>query len=86
VNFDITLANAQWIKNVHPHICPNRQTTSSIGTDRDGLYRRKELYRELGLIQSSRSGAIFAGRGINSTDNQFIDDNLKHLLAISRNG
>ncbi|MEK8130497.1 alpha/beta fold hydrolase [Paenibacillus filicis] len=28
----------------------------------------------------------FAGRGINSTDNQFIDDNLKHLLAISRNG
>lgn len=28
----------------------------------------------------------FAGRGINSTDNQFIDDNLKRLLAMSANG
>ncbi|MFC4810117.1 alpha/beta fold hydrolase [Paenibacillus sp. GCM10023250] len=27
----------------------------------------------------------FAGRGINSADNQFIDDNLKHLLALSPN-
>ncbi|KOR89464.1 alpha/beta fold hydrolase [Paenibacillus solani] len=27
----------------------------------------------------------FAGRGINSTDNQFIDDNLKSLLALSTN-
>jgi homoserine O-acetyltransferase len=27
----------------------------------------------------------FAGRGINSTDNQFIDNNLKHLLALSTN-
>ncbi|WP_336771448.1 alpha/beta fold hydrolase [Paenibacillus sp. MMO-58] len=27
----------------------------------------------------------FAGRGINSADNQFIDDNLKHLLARSTN-
>ncbi|WP_340013098.1 alpha/beta fold hydrolase [Paenibacillus sp. FSL K6-1318] len=25
----------------------------------------------------------FAGRGINSADNQFIDDNLKHLLSLS---
>ncbi|PZD96026.1 hypothetical protein DNH61_10655 [Paenibacillus sambharensis] len=28
----------------------------------------------------------FAGRGINSADNHFIDDNLKHLLARSTNG
>ncbi|UJF35735.1 alpha/beta fold hydrolase [Paenibacillus hexagrammi] len=28
----------------------------------------------------------FAGRGINSADNQFIDDNLKHLLAFNTNG
>ncbi|MED3552727.1 alpha/beta fold hydrolase [Cytobacillus praedii] len=28
----------------------------------------------------------FAGRGINSPDNQFIDDSLKRLLAVSRNG
>ncbi|AEI39721.1 alpha/beta fold hydrolase [Paenibacillus mucilaginosus] len=28
----------------------------------------------------------FAGRGINSADNQFIDDNIKHLLARSTNG
>jgi hypothetical protein len=28
----------------------------------------------------------FAGRGINSADNQFIDDNLKRLLALSTNG
>lgn len=28
----------------------------------------------------------FAGRGINRADNQFIDDNLKHLLALSTNG
>lgn len=27
----------------------------------------------------------FAGRGINRADNQFIDDNLKHLLALSPN-
>ncbi|CAM3543103.1 alpha/beta fold hydrolase [Paenibacillus lupini] len=27
----------------------------------------------------------FAGRGINSADNKFIDDNLKHLLALSTN-
>ncbi|WP_054955219.1 alpha/beta fold hydrolase [Paenibacillus dakarensis] len=26
----------------------------------------------------------FAGRGINRADNQFIDDNLKHLLALSK--
>ncbi|MEN1968002.1 alpha/beta fold hydrolase [Lentibacillus sp. N15] len=28
----------------------------------------------------------FAGRGINGADNKFIDDNLKHLLALSTNG
>ncbi|WP_068621490.1 alpha/beta fold hydrolase [Paenibacillus tuaregi] len=28
----------------------------------------------------------FAGRGINRADNQFIDDNLKRLLALSTNG
>ncbi|MNJ45555.1 hypothetical protein D3C77_406550 [compost metagenome] len=28
----------------------------------------------------------FAGRGINSTDNQFIDDNLKRLLTLSAKG
>ena len=28
----------------------------------------------------------FAGRGINSADNQFIDDNLKRLLTLSTNG
>lgn len=28
----------------------------------------------------------FAGRGINSDDNKFIDDNLKHLLASGTNG
>ncbi|MOA69954.1 hypothetical protein D3C78_1984720 [compost metagenome] len=28
----------------------------------------------------------FAGRGINSADNQFIDDNLKRLLAMSAGG
>jgi homoserine O-acetyltransferase len=28
----------------------------------------------------------FAGRGINSADNQFINDNLQHLLALSTNG
>ncbi|PRA07702.1 MULTISPECIES: alpha/beta fold hydrolase [unclassified Paenibacillus] len=27
----------------------------------------------------------FAGRGINSADNQFIDDNLKHLLSLNTN-
>ncbi len=28
----------------------------------------------------------FAGRGINSADNTFIDDNLKQLLTLSVNG
>lgn len=28
----------------------------------------------------------FAGRGINSADNQNIDDNLKHLLRLHTNG
>ena len=72
------------LKSIHALACVMPGSTDLFCTADDNKYEAKLMpHAEFNPINSS--WGHFAGRGINSTDNQFIDDSLKHLLASTTN-
>ncbi|GIO05703.1 hypothetical protein J31TS6_17310 [Brevibacillus reuszeri] len=72
------------LKSIKAFACIMPGSTDLFCTADDNAYEAAHIPNaSLNPIQSI--WGHFAGRGINSADNQFIDDNLKHLLSLSAN-
>lgn len=72
------------LKSIHALACVMPGSTDLFCTADDNEYEAKLIpHAEFNLIESI--WGHFAGRGINSPDNQFIDDSLKRLLASPTN-
>lgn len=73
------------LRSIKAHACIMPGSTDLFCTADDNEYEAKLMPNAVCNPIPSIWGHL-AGRGINSADNQFIDDNLKRLLAISANG
>jgi homoserine O-acetyltransferase/O-succinyltransferase len=73
------------LKNIKALACIMPGSTDLFCTVDDNEYEAKFIPNAV-LNPIESIWGHFAGRGINSADNKFIDDNLKRLLALSTNG
>ncbi|GAB2541684.1 alpha/beta fold hydrolase [Gracilibacillus alcaliphilus] len=72
------------LRNINAFACIMPGSTDLFCTADENKYEAKLIPNAVFKPIESTWGH-FAGRGINSTDNKFIDDNLKRLLALRKN-